>query len=59
LEDSDEDLNKLDDHELNVKKAEMNFAFEKNRKRPGDPGFEYDIQKDFAGTKPSEWDDDF
>jgi len=59
LEDSDEDLNKLDDKELNMKKAQMEVMFEKNKKRPGDPGYEYDVQNDFLGAKqPSEWDEE-
>jgi len=58
LEDSDEDLNKLEDQDLNTKKAKMDVAFERNRKRPGDPGYKYDVQKEFVGTKPSEWDEE-
>ena len=41
---SGEDLNKLDDGDLNKRKAQMNLSFEKNRKLPGDPGFKYDVQ---------------
>lgn len=44
LEDSEEDLNKLDDDELQKKKAHMDVGFEKNKKRPGDVGYQYDIQ---------------
>lgn len=40
----EEDLNKLDDNELNRRKAQMNLSFEKNRKLPSDPGFKYDVQ---------------
>lgn len=57
-EGSEEDLNKLDDNELNRRKAQMNISFEQNRKLPGEPGFKYDIQKNFASSKASEWDQD-
>jgi len=58
LDDSEEDLNKLDDKELQQKKALMDVAFEQNKKRPGDAGYQYDVQKDFLGNKqPNEWDE--
>lgn len=57
--DHDEDLNKLDDYELDKRKADMDKDFEKNRLRPGDDGFEYDKEVDFtAGKMESGWDDE-
>lgn len=54
-----EDLNKLDDTELNKKKAEMDQVFEQHRVRPGDDGFEYDVEVDFEnGKNVSGWDSD-
>ena len=43
----DRDLNKLSVHELNEVKREMDVDFNKKRILPGDPGFEYDVRKDF------------
>ena len=57
--DQDEDLNKLDDYELNRRKAVMDEQFEKNRIRPGDSNFEYDKDIEFGvGNLESGWDDD-
>lgn len=57
--DHDEDLNKLDDYELDKRKADMDKDFEKNRLRPGDDGFVYDKEVDFtAGKMESGWDDE-
>ena len=51
------DLNKLSDTELNKKKAEMNQVFERHRVRPGDEGFQYDVEVDFeSGKNVSGWD---
>lgn len=58
--DPDEDLNKVDDISLNFKKAVMDQTFEKNRKRPNDPDFKYDVEVDFT-SGPIEtcgWDSD-
>lgn len=56
----DEDLNKLDDQELNMRKAAMDIDFEKHRLKPGDKGFEYDKEVDFddAGKIESGWDEE-
>ena len=52
-----EDLNKLSDSELNKKKAEMDQVFEQHRVRPGDEGFQYDVEVDFEnGKNVSGWD---
>jgi CEP19-like protein len=54
----EEDLNKLDNEELDKKKAIMDIAFNKGRIRPGDSQFEYDKRVDFVSDKPSDWDGD-
>ena len=57
--DLDEDMNKLDDMELNKRKALMNEEFEANRVKPGDQEFLYDKEVEFdAGKMESGWDDD-
>ena len=57
--DHNEDLNKLDDYELDKRKADMDKDFEKNRLRPGDDGFVYDKEVDFTtGKMESGWDDE-
>ncbi|XP_051874146.1 centrosomal protein of 19 kDa [Pristis pectinata] len=43
----EEDLNKLDDNELAKKKKIMDELFEKNRRKPNDPEFVYDLEVDF------------
>jgi len=55
----EEDLNKVDESTLNLKKAIMDQTFEKNRKKPDDSDFQYDVEVDFqAGHVEScEWDD--
>ena len=54
-----EDLNKLSDNELNKKKAEMDEVFEEHRVKPGDEGFQYDVEVDFEnGKNVSGWDSD-
>ena len=56
--DPDEDLNKLSDDALDQKKHIMDKTFEKNRKKPGDEGFQYDVDVDFGngGIESSGWD---
>lgn len=56
--DSDEDLNKVDPELLERKKSVMEDTFERNQKKPGDPGFEYDLQVDFDDqvVETCEWD---
>lgn len=58
--DPEEDLNKLDDEMLKRKKEIMDATFEKNRKKPDDPDFEYNVEQDFGqGTIEScDWDSD-
>lgn len=58
---SEEDLNKLDDETLQRKKDLMDLTFEKNRKKPGDPDFLYDVEEDFdveGAIETSGWDSD-
>ncbi|XP_065198126.1 serine-aspartate repeat-containing protein F-like isoform X1 [Sycon ciliatum] len=45
---ADEDLNKLDNETLAAKKRTMDKGFETNRVKPGDPGFQYDVEEDFG-----------
>ncbi|XP_041482874.1 centrosomal protein of 19 kDa-like [Lytechinus variegatus] len=58
--DPNENLNTLDDRALSEKKAIMDETFEKNRKKPGDPGFQYEVEIDFEKEGPpiesSGWD---
>jgi len=57
--DPDENLNDLDDVGLKRKKELMNVMFEKNRKKPGDPDYQYDVEVDFSaitGIESSIWD---
>ncbi len=54
--DSQVDLNLLDDSELKKYKKKMDVVFEKNRKKPTDPDFIYNIEKDFQPTEDSGWD---
>ena len=55
----EEDLNKLDDYELDKRKAAMDEDFEKNRLRPGDADYVYDKEVEFNGGKiESGWDDE-
>ena len=57
--DQEDDLNKLDDYELDKRKADMDKDFEKNRVKPGDADFVYDKEVDFnEGKIESGWDDD-
>jgi hypothetical protein len=54
-----EDMNKLDDQELNERKAAMDIDFEKHRVKPGDADFEYNKEIEFAdtGNIESAWDE--
>lgn len=55
----DEDLNKLDDYELDKRKADMDKDFEKNRVKPNDEDFVYDKEVDFnVGKMESGWDEE-
>ncbi|XP_059177441.1 centrosomal protein of 19 kDa-like [Physella acuta] len=54
----DENLNKVDPETLQRKKLVMDLSFEKKRKKPGDPDFQYNVEVDFepVEVKTSEWD---
>lgn len=55
----EEDFNKLDDYELDQRKADMDEDFEKNRIRPEDEDFVYDKEVEFnEGKIESGWDED-
>ena len=60
--DSDKDLNKLNDAELQFEKSKMNKDFIQNQIKPGDPGYVYDKEVDFGsgnlGDVECDWDDD-
>jgi len=53
-------LLQVDDIALNFKKAVMDQTFEKNRKRPDDPDFKYDVEVDFTSgpIESCDWDSD-
>ncbi|XP_064615173.1 centrosomal protein of 19 kDa-like [Liolophura sinensis] len=56
----EEDLNKVDEDTLRRKKAAMESTFEKNRKKPGDSDFQYDIEVEFddGPLESCDWDSD-
>ena len=52
------DLNKYSTEELDKVKDKMNAKFLENAKRPGDEGYQYDVQVDFGPpTEDNDWDD--
>ena len=57
-----ENLNRLDDDNLNKVKDKMSVSFERNRIKPGDENWKYNIEVDFEvdeGNKmESGWDSD-
>lgn len=57
---ADEDLNKVDSEILVRKKLQMDSTFERNRKKPGDPDFQYNVEVDFeevvGKVETSGWD---
>ncbi|KAL4480248.1 hypothetical protein ABPG74_020764 [Tetrahymena malaccensis] len=67
-EDEDEDdykidynnynLNKLSNEELQKHKDKMEVLFKKNNLKPGDKGFQYNIEQDFNPDESNEWDED-
>ena len=56
--DPNEDLNVVDEETLRVKKTVMEETFEKNRKKPGDADYEYEIEVNFeqGAIESCEWD---
>ncbi len=56
--DPEEDLNKVDEVTLKRKKAIMDQMFEAHQKKPGEDGFQYDIEVDFEGgaIESCDWD---
>ncbi|KAJ3416072.1 hypothetical protein HDV05_003431 [Chytridiales sp. JEL 0842] len=52
------DLNKLTDQELEKVKKIMDVEFEKKRLKPGDPGFQYEVNKTFEAEEENDWDSD-
>ena len=57
-----ENFNRLGDDDLNKVKDKMSVSFEKNRVKPGDENWKYDVEIDFeenGGNKiESGWDSD-
>jgi len=51
-------LNKLSQEEVQKHKNKMDVLFNKNQKKPGEAGFIYDKQEEFAATGENEWDED-
>ena len=53
-------LLQVDDLTLNIKKAVMEQTFEKNRKRPDDPDFKYEVDVEFDNgpLETCGWDSD-
>lgn len=56
--DPEENLNVVDEEVLKRKKSVMDATFEKNRVKPNDPNFKYDVEVDFEVENPIEsgWD---
>ena len=52
------DLNKLTPEEVQKYKNKMDQMYNKNFKRPGDPGFQYDVEKNFEANLEASWDED-
>ena len=52
------DLNKLTPEEVQKYKRKMDDMYKDNFKRPGDPGFQYDVQKNFEANLDASWDED-
>eukprot|EP00357_Protocruzia_adherens_P036235 CAMPEP_0114988188 /NCGR_PEP_ID=MMETSP0216-20121206/9452_1 /TAXON_ID=223996 /ORGANISM="Protocruzia adherens, Strain Boccale" /LENGTH=191 /DNA_ID=CAMNT_0002350925 /DNA_START=237 /DNA_END=812 /DNA_ORIENTATION=+ len=53
------DLNKLGNEELKWHKDRMEKLYERNAKKPGDDGFEYDVRVEYDdGDLDNSWDDD-
>ncbi|CAD7946490.1 unnamed protein product [Amoebophrya sp. A25] len=54
------DLNKLSKEEVQKHKFAMDKHFEANRIKPGDPGYIYDVRKDFRESPhlDNDWDDE-
>ncbi|ORX57707.1 hypothetical protein BCR36DRAFT_409181 [Piromyces finnis] len=54
-----EDLNKVSESELIARKKHMDILFMKNQIKPGDPNYQYDVQKSFSIDEDAEadWDE--
>ncbi|OMJ91213.1 hypothetical protein SteCoe_6282 [Stentor coeruleus] len=55
---SEMDLNKLSPQEVEKYKKKMDEMYKKNFKKPGDPGFQYDVEKHFEANLDASWDDE-
>lgn len=55
----DMDLQRVDPSVVVAAKKAMDVVFEVNRKRPGDPGYVYNVEVEFEeGQEDNEWDED-
>ena len=52
------DLNKMSPEEAMKYKKMMDEAYKSNFKRPGDPGFKYDVEMKFNPEEEASWDED-
>lgn len=52
------DLNKMTPEEAQRYKKKMDEVYKNNFKRPGDPGFQYDVEKNFEANLDASWDED-
>ena len=50
-------LQTADPEVLERYKRQGDIAFEQNRLRPGDAGYEFDIRQDFGGDEEASWDE--
>jgi hypothetical protein len=51
------DLDHVSKEDLLQFKRQMDVEFDRNAVKPGDPEFQYDLQVDFGGSEPCDWDD--
>ncbi|KAL4506088.1 hypothetical protein ABPG72_013849 [Tetrahymena utriculariae] len=51
-------LNKLSNEELQKHKDKMEVLFKQNSRKPGDKGFQYNVEQDFNPDESNEWDED-
>jgi centrosomal protein CEP19 len=52
------DLNKMTPEEAMKYKKKMDEAYKGHFKRPGDPGFQYDVEQNFEQNLEASWDED-
>ena len=52
------DLNKLKPEEVQKYKDKMDEMYKNNFKKPGDPGYKYEIEKSFVSNLEASWDEE-